>query len=147
MGEFGKGIVRFNGRLVIKGFSHTCFHDTKNPEVYSAWRQDQVVASCVKPLYSECTEDGREIDNWKDLQNWGWFLEHRRHQDILWERTFPAKRAGVRSRRSESPWFVMQLKCLGWSWQAWSCSVSAVSFKDTAGSGQRGSTQICRGLP
>lgn len=105
MGEFGKDIARFDQRLVIKAFSHTCFHDMKNLEVYSSWRQDQVVASCVKPLYSECTEDGREIDNWKDLHNSGKFLEARRHQDILWERRFPARRAGV--RRSESPRFVM----------------------------------------
>lgn len=144
MGEFGKGIARFDKRLVIKGFSCTCFHDMKNSEVYSSWRQDRVVAGCVKPLYSECTEDGREIDNWKNLQNSGQFLEARRHQDILWERGLPARRTGV--RRSESPWFVIQLEWLGWSWQAWSCSVLPGFVKDTAGSGQRGSMQICQGL-
>lgn len=130
MDEFGKGITRFNERPVIKGFSHTSFHEMKNPEAYSAWRREQVVASCVKPLHSECTEDGKEIDNWKNLQNWGQFLEDRRYQDILWERSFPAKRAGVRRTcgKSESPWFGMQLKWLGWSWQAWVCSVLPVIF-------------------
>lgn len=36
------------------------------------------------------------------MQNQGQALGDRRHQDILWEREFTAKRAGVRSGKSES---------------------------------------------
>lgn len=36
------------------------------------------------------------------MQNQGQALGDRRHQDILWERELTAKRAGVRSGKSES---------------------------------------------
>lgn len=151
MVEFGKGVTRFNQSLVIKGISCTCSHEMNSLEASSARRQEQVVARCAQLLYSEHTQDWRELKTGRTC----------RIGDRLWgtgDTKTSRGKDGSQPKGLESE--VEGLKVVVWdpvkmaglvmtsmvNVQLYPCS-SRVPDLDKGQDLDKGSWQICRGLP